>query len=241
MFTGKLAVVCLAAALLVVSSTAFAAVADPCNSTATIILSGAPSLPVTLLACPKGDAPTMIEYGWYIALTIQDGAGVGVANIPPWDIWMDDCDPFQDLLIFCGPRSTALNADSLTNLLGQTTMSNTHLAASTLTGSVSGPPAVGTAFCTDGIIIVVQGMVLEDQSTSCTTKMCLPINVRSFDLTGDGIVSPSDLSTFAIGYIGGVGTPNPCIDYDGSGTINPPDLSTFALHYEVADMHRCIP
>jgi hypothetical protein len=230
MFKGKLAVLSLVAALLVVSSTAFAGIIDPCNSTASVVLSGAPGLPVTLPACPQGDGGSLISQGWYISLTIQDGLGNGIPNIPPSDFWMDDCNAAVQEIVLCG-GSASSGADSLTNAVGQTTMSNTQLAASTLTGTVTGPPTPGTAFCTDGVIIIVQGEILEDQSTSCTTTMCYQINVRSFDLTGDGSVSSADLSTFAIGYVGGAGFFNPCIDYDGSGTGNLPDLTTFALHF----------
>jgi hypothetical protein len=238
MFKGKMAVLALVAALLVVSSTAFAGIIDPCNSSATVILSGAPSLPVTFAACPQGDGGTMIAQGWYVSLTIQDGLGNGIPNIPPSDFWMDDCDPAQTLIVLCG-GSASSGADSLTNALGQTTMSNTNLSASTLTGPVGcitatppcSPEPLGSARCSDGVILIVQGEILEDPGTSCTTALCYPINVRSFDLTGDGEVSGADLSTFAIGYPGGAGTPNPCIDYDASGTANLPDLTTFALHF----------
>lgn len=230
MFKGKLAVLCLVAALLVVSSTAFAGIIDPCNSTASVVLSGAPGLPVTLPACPQGDGGTFISQGWYISLTIQDGLGNGIPNIPPSDLWVDDCNASVQEIILCGGSASSA-ADSLTNLLGQTTMSNTTLAAGTVTGTVTGPPSAGTAFCSDGVIIIVQGEILEDPATSCTTTKCYPIKVRSFDLTGNGVVSSADLSTFAIGYVGGSGFFNPCIDYDGSGTGNLPDLTTFALHF----------
>lgn len=238
MFKGKLAVLCLVAALLVVSSTAYAGIVDPCNSTASVVLSGAASLPVTLPACPQGDGGSLISQGWYITLTIQDGFGGGIPNIPPSDFWMADCDPVNDYIVLCG-GSASSGADSLTNAAGQTTMSNTQLAASTAGGPIGcitatpacSPEPLGSARCTDGVIIIVQGETLEDPGTSCTTEMCFPINVRSFDLTGDGVVSSADLSTFAIGYPGGAGTPNPCIDYDASGTANLPDLTTFALHF----------
>jgi hypothetical protein len=141
MFKGKLAVLCLVAALLVVSSTAYAGIVDPCNSTATVILSGASSLPVTLPACPQGDAGTMISQGWYISLTIMDGLtpANGIANIPPSDFWMDDCDAVNQLIVLCG-GSASSGADSLTNAAGMTTMSNTQLAAGTLTGPVGYVP-----------------------------------------------------------------------------------------------------
>jgi hypothetical protein len=225
----------------VVSSTAYAGIVDPCNSTATVVLSGASGPRVTLPACPQGDGGSLISQGWYISLTIMDGLTPpnGIANIPPSDFWMDDCDDVEAYIVLCG-GSASSGADSLTNAAGMTTMSNTSLAASSSgtgpIGCLDGTPAcspepLGSSRCSNGVIIIVQGEILEDQSTSCTTKMCYPIDVRSFDLTGDGVVSSADLSAFAIGYPGGAGTPNPCIDYDASGTANLPDLTTFALHF----------
>jgi len=227
MFKAKLAVLCLvASALLVANSTAFAGIIDPCQSSCSVVLSGAPGTPVTFPACPQGDGGTMIANGWYIDLTIVDGTGTGIANISPTDFWVDDCDAAQELIVLCG-GSASSGADSLTNAAGQTTMSNTNLAASTLTGSAGGPPPAPT--CANGVVIIVQGSVLEDPSQSCTVDLCHPVNVRSFDLTGDGNISGADLSTFAFGYPPNAF--NTCVDYDASGTGNLPDLTTFALHF----------
>jgi len=229
MFKGKLAVLCLvAAALLVANSTAFAGIIDPCNSTSSVVLSGASGTPVTLAACPQGDSGSFINQGWYIALTIEDGVGNGVPNISPTEFWIDDCDSVNELVVLCG-GSASSGADSLTNALGQTTMSNTSLSASEGGGAVGGTPPAPT--CSDGMIVIVQGTIL---STGCPTPVpvCQPINVRSFDLTGDGVVTSADLSAFAFGYAGGSDpAAAPCIDYDGSNTVNLPDLTTFALHF----------
>jgi hypothetical protein len=237
MFKGKLAV--LVAALLVVSSAAYAGIVDPCNSTATVVLTTAPSLPVTLQACPQGDGPTMTASGFYVSLTILDGLSQGVPNIPPTDFWMDDCDAVNDYILLCG-GSASSGADSLTNAAGQTTMSNTTLAAGMAGGAIGclngpqnacSPEPTPSIRCTNGVIIIVQGEVLKDPATSCTTDKCYGINVRSFDVSGDNRITSSDLSLFAIGYVGGVGWQNPCIDYDGSNTANLSDLSLFALHF----------
>ena len=95
MFTSKVAVLCLAVALLAVSSASFAGIYDPCSSTATLELSGAVGLPVTLPACPQGDGGSMISRGLYVALTIRDAVGNGIPGIPPSDIWMHGCDRAQ--------------------------------------------------------------------------------------------------------------------------------------------------
>ena len=231
MFKGKLAVLCLvAAALLMANSTAFAQIVDPCRATCSIVLAGAPGTPVTLATCPQGDGGSFIAQGWYLALTVVDGLGNGVPNISPTEFWIDDCDPVNVLLILCGGIAEASSgADSLTNAAGQTTMSNTTLSASEGGGPVGGPAPAPT--CSDGMVVIVQGIL---SSTGCpvAVPVCYEINTRSFDLTGDGRVSPADLSAFAFGYAGGSApTAATCIDYDGSGTVNLPDLATFALHY----------
>lgn len=229
MFKGKLAVLCLvAAALLVANSTAFAGIIDPCNSTCSVVLAGASGTPVILAACPQGDGGSFIAQGWYLDLTIEDGVGNGIENISPTDFWIDDQDPAVVLLALCG-GSASSGADSLTNASGETTMSNTSLAASN-TGA-TGVGTVGNAggpFCANGVIVVVQGTII---STGCPTPVAVvhPVNPRSFDLTGDGIVNSSDLFSFALDY-----PPNlfgSCTDYNASGTGDLPDLTTFALHF----------
>jgi len=214
MLKGKLAACSLVAfALLVASGTAFAGVIDECNSTASVILAGQPSTPVTASVCPSGDAENFGVQGFYIRATIEDGLGVGISGILGSDFWLDDCDAVNDLIVLCG-GSASSNADSLTNSLGQTTMSNTSIAAGD---------------CALGVIVIVQGAILDDPATSCTTKLCLPVHVKSFDLTGDLNISLQDLTTFALGY-----PPNAfnvCTDFSGNGTNNLADLATFALHF----------
>ena len=112
----KTVLLCLVAALLMASTTVSAGI-DACESTATIVLAGAPSVPVTLAACPHGDGGSLISLGWYISLTILDDNGDGIPNIPPSDFWMDDCDGSQTLIVLCD-GSASSNADSLTNVLG---------------------------------------------------------------------------------------------------------------------------
>lgn len=237
MFKGKLTVL-LVAALLVVSSSAFAGIIDPCNSTATVELSGAPTLPVTYRSCPQGDGGSMLQNGFYISLTIKDGLGDGIPNISPTDFWLDDCDPGEQLFVLCG-GSASSGADSLTNGLGQTTMSATNLATgqfnagdiSCLVGTppCADPPPATSAKCSNGVIIIVQGEIL--LNATCTAEECYPVNVRSFDLNGTGSVNSSDFSIFAIGYVGGVGVQNPCTDYNSSSSSDLPDLTIFSLHY----------
>jgi hypothetical protein len=213
MLKGKLAACSLVAfALLATSGTAFAGVIDECNSTAVVILAGQPSTPVTAAACPAGDADSFEQQGFYIRATIEDGLGAGIPNILASDFWLDDCDPINDLIVLCG-GSASSNADSLTNSLGQTTISG----------------GISAGDCALGVIVLVQGAILDDPATSCTTKLCLPVHVKSFDTNGDLALTLTDLGEFAEGY-----PPNafePCTDYSGNGTNNLADLATFALHF----------
>jgi hypothetical protein len=212
MLKGKLAACCLVAfGLLVASGTAFAGVVNPCNSTATIIFGSQPGPTVTASVCPQGDAEDFGVQGFHIRYTIKDGLGNGIPNIPASDFWVDDCDAVNDLIVLCGGSSSS-SADSLTNSLGNTTMSLTSIAAGD---------------CALGVICVVQGAILQDNT--CTVPRCLSIYVKSFDISGDLNITLGDLGLFAQGY-----PPNafqPCTDYSGNGTNNLPDLATFALHF----------
>jgi hypothetical protein len=245
MFKGKLAVL-LVAGLLVWSSTAFAGIIDPCQSDATVIIETATGSPGTMPGCPQADGGTMAQYGFRIEIWVRDGTGAGIANVPPSDFWVNDCDPVETLIL-CG-GSASSNADALTDATGNTQMRGTNVAASTsalgdiscddppLVGCTS-PPPVGSPICTNGVIVIVQGETISTPEPSCL-PICLPVNVRSFDITGDGVVNDSDLSSFAVGYPGGSGTPNQCIDYNADGVISLPDLSTFSLHFGPPS-HRC--
>ena len=215
MFKGKLAVIGLVAvALLVANSTAFAGIIDPCNSTAVLVAAGH-AAPWTVASAPDGNpisGKTLLQSGFYIDLTIQDGVGNGIPDISGTDVWLEDCDPNADLIVLCG-GSASSGADSLTNASGKTTMSQTTIAGS---------------LCADGMVVVVQGEVLQDGS--CTAALChTDIHFRGFDLTGDGAVSAADLSTLALGYP--PNAPDPCIDYNGDGAITLADLSTWAFSF----------
>lgn len=216
MIKGKLAVLGLVAiSLLVVNGTAFAGIIDPCLSSAALSSSPAP-----LAVCPQGDTDSFALQGWQVNLTIVDALGVGIANISPTDFWIIDCSPTDDVDV-CG-GSASSGADSLTNAAGQTTMSNTSLAASTC-GAFNGSD--------DRMKVVVQGFVILDSSGGCPSvvDLCLDIRVRSIDLSGDGLIDTIDLGAFAQGF-----PPNPydtCTDYNQDLANDLIDLSEFAIHF----------
>lgn len=218
MVKGKLAVCCLAAfGLLCATGIAHAGIVNLCNSTAAVVLAGQPGTPVTAYVCPAGDAESFKVQGFYIAVTVKDGLNVGISNVLPTDIWADDCDAVNVLILLCGGSSSS-SADSLTSsnpsFLGKTTMSNTTIAAGN---------------CAVGVVVVIQGGVLDNPATSCSTKLCLPVHVKSVDLAPNLIVGLPDLSLFAQGYPPNAF--NDCTDYNNSNTNNLPDLSIFATHF----------
>jgi hypothetical protein len=195
--------------------TAFAQI-HRCDSSAEIVLQGATGPHVPLVACPQGDTDSFMQQGWYIRIQVVNS--IPIPNIPAWDFWLVDCDNFggTDAVIPCG-GSVSSNADSVTNAEGYTTMSQTTLAAS-LCG-------IGLGQSHDGLLVIVQSEWIADPD-DCQTPLCLPIRVRSVDLSGDGYISLSDLSLFASGY-----PPNPyetCTDYNQDGANSLSDLSLFA-------------
>lgn len=128
-----------------------------------------------------------------------------------------DCDA-GPAVVLCGGDASC-NADAETNLLGETTVATTTLAASRC--------GIGTGQTQDAMAVVVQGALLLD--AACVSTLCLPIQVRSVDLTGDGVLTPADLSTLA----GGV-PPLPfatCMDFNGDGANSLADIATFAAHF----------
>jgi hypothetical protein len=77
--------------------------------------------------------------------------------------------------------------------------------------------------------LVIQGYVVADSLTNCTTDFCCPINLRSPDINGDLLVDLIDLSIFAAEF-----PPNPygpCSDLNDDGAVDLIDLSNFAFHF----------
>ncbi len=166
----------------------------------------------TILSCPQGDGKTLAQVGATIEVTVLDPVtGNPVEGVPATDFWLIDCDPANTLVLCGGSQSSA--ADGPTDENGYTTISGTIAAG----GYV------------DGLALVVQGCVVDDPATDCTTPKCLPINVRSVDINGDLVVDQADLDLVLSAY-----PPNPYqsfADFDGSGQVSLIDLTLFAAHY----------
>jgi hypothetical protein len=221
MLKGKLAACCLVAfGLLVASGTAFAGIVDPCNSTAAIVFGSQPGPIVTARACPRGDMASLALQGFHIAFHIEDGLGNGIPNVPASDIWVDDCDPVNDLIVLCGGSSSS-GADQNTDALGNTIMSQIDIVASG---------------CALGVICIVQGTILEDGT--CNDELCLNVRVASVDMNSDGFVGFLDFVSFAGGYP--TNPFSPCTDFDASGANTLADLVIFSEHFKPSDIHECI-
>lgn len=178
----------------------------------------------TIMACPQGDGFTLADRGATVQITVLDPiTGQPVQGVPADEFWLIDCDPLHTLTLAGGSLSS--NADAATDQNGFT--------------SISGAIAAGGYV--DGLALVVQGCVVKDDDEftigrecaddlvgSCEIVECLPINVRSVDITGDLKVTAADLSQFALAY-----PPNPYqsyADFNGNGQVDLGDFSALVYH-----------
>jgi hypothetical protein len=216
MFKGKFVVLTVIAAALLSwqmmpanVDTANSGIVDACSSTANAI-------GCCLFVCPAGDGPTMAGCGSIIHIQAKDQTGAGIAGIPAADFWVEGC---TGALVLCGGSGSS-NADSASSDNGRTTMSG----------------SVAAGGCDVGFIVVIQGVIVNDQATNCTTHKCLAFtDVTSADTNGDLIVDIIDLAAFAAGY---TSPPKPytlCFDFNCDGLVDIIDFSRFAQHY----LHVC--
>ena len=192
---------------LVLVSTAGAQIVDFCNTTAS-------SPTGVLFACPQGDGTTLSAAGLTITVTVIDNVNQPVVGIPAEDIWLIGC---NDLLGLC-EGADAISASGPTDANGQTTITAAFAAGGCDVG---------------GLRVVVQGIVV---GAGACGQPCLPIKVRSADITGDLHVDLIDLAQFSAGY---ASPPKPyveCIDYAAPfGTVTLADFAKYAAHYQ----HLC--
>jgi hypothetical protein len=220
MFKGKFVVLTVIAAALLSwqimpasVDTANSGIVDPCSSTA-FTACPAPA-GGCLYVCPQGDGPTLAQTGCVISVCAKDQTGTPIAGIPAADFWVEGC---TGAMVLCGGSGSS-NADSASSTNGCTTMSG----------------AVAAGGCDIGLIVVIQGVIVKDQATACTTDKCLPIAIRSPDINGDLIVDIIDLSLFAVGYTSPPKPYDPCLDFNCDGLVDIIDFSIFAQHY----LHVC--
>ena len=219
MFKGKVVAFAL---MLLMATSAYAGDVNPCYSTTGVSCTG-----MVLSMCPANDFDYIrdgcgggFDYIWIIA---KDNSNSPIQNIPATDYWLNSCDPAYQFCLCAQP----LIADSLTNELGRTTF----------TGRITG----GGCSLSEGIWLAIQGKVI--QTAACDgTAFCLPVVVKSPDVTGAGgqpdcKVDLSDLIQFSGSYNLNLGAPgyNGCCDWNHDDMVNLSDLAYLATHYQ----HDC--
>jgi len=178
---------------------------DPVLTTATV----APG-PHNYIVCPYGDADRLDAIGATITITMRVNSGDVVPNIPASDSWLIGCD--DQMILWRGHQS--INADA----------SSDENGVATLSGTLAG------GGCDNGVLVVVMGEILIDGEGNA---VCLPINVRSPDMSGpngargDLLVDLVDFAVFGSAF----STYDACADFDRDGVIDLLDLSIFARHF----------
>jgi hypothetical protein len=182
---------------------------EPCSTTA--IAAGG-----CYLVCPHGDGVRLDGIGSVIYVVVKDMVGAPIPGIPASDFWLVGCNIQLNL---CGGGG-AIDADSMTNAEGKTTISGSLAAG--------GCEPVG-------VWVVMMGVIIPDP-LDCMAPLCLPISSVSPDVDGDGEVQLNDFSAFAIAYPSPPKPLQDCADFDCNGLVELIDFSIFAQHY----LHQCL-
>ena len=179
---------------------------DPCQSSAS-------SAGGVLMVCPAGDGPTLSSIDATISVTLRGCSGEPVPGMPPQDFWIQ---AKGDPQLLCGGYLSS-NADSTTNLNGQTTIS----------GSIAAGGYLG-----DGVYAVALGFMIQGTGGLCDNPLSLVL--VSPDIDGDLIVDLVDFSIFAQGWPPRAYDPRS--DMNSDGLVDLVDLALFATHYS----HSCV-
>lgn len=223
MCKGKMVVLCLVAAVsLVVAGVGVAGILNPCDSYWAIDDSGTtPVNTARYFTSPEGNLvgqpdpilPIRSGWGWWITICAVDQFLDPIPFIPASDVWLVDCGPCEVIFdVFFCLGSASSNADSMTNSAGKTTMS--------LTAILGGG-------CTTDLAVVVQSTTLLDTADGCFSELCCPVDFRSTDINGDGIVNVQDVGAFSIDLAAGVGKRS---DYNFDNIVNVQDVGRFSFH-----------
>ncbi len=198
--------VCLAA--LSVATLGFAGVPDVNNSTA----STAATVQVSVFNVPDGTGKALTEardaagnvVDATITVTLLDAGMNPVYLFPFEDMWL------ETTLGGLVPCANGTVADASTDINGQTTFTGPFYA-----GGIT-DPASGEL---TRVMVNGAGLVGSD----------MDIQFNSADMTGDGIVNISDLSSFSAGYLGGSYVYD--VDFSYDGVINLSDLVLFSTAF----------
>lgn len=177
--------------------------------------SSATSAGGVLLVCPAGDGPTLSDIGATISVTLLwCTQAEPLVDLAPQNVWIQSKTNADPRL--CGGAGSS-NADGLTDINGQTT--------------ISGSIAAGGYFG-DGVYVVANGVFIQLGDT-CDNP--LPLILVSPDINEDLVVSLADLAIFATAFPSGGGAVDPRMDFNGDGRIDAADLAMFAAHFR----HSC--
>jgi len=199
--------VCLA--VLSVATLGFAGVPDVNNSTATT----AATVQVSVFNVPDGTGKAMTEaraigvsgsVDATITVTLLDAGMNPVYLFPFEDMWLETT---MGGLVPCANGTVA---DASTDINGQATFTGPFYAGG-ITDGASGELTE----------VVVNGSALVGSD--------MDIQFNSADMTGDGAVNISDLSSFSAGYLGGTYTYD--VDFSYDGVLNLSDLVLFSTAF----------
>jgi hypothetical protein len=160
-----------------------------------------------MLVDPVGQGVRLDVLGAIISVTARDNLNAAIPDIPAADFWLIGA---TDNISLCG-GSAAINADSVSNGNGQTTMSGVLR---------------GGGFDL-GVQVVIQSTVIVNPGG----PLVLPITVVSPDITGDNQVTTADFALFAIAYPSPPKAYLPEYDFNCDGLIALVDFALFAQHY----------
>lgn len=212
MFKGKFVVLTLMVVAVALSwqmmpgaDAAYSGIVDAINSDATV--PPGPAANHCLLIDPVGQGDRLDVLGAVISITARDNINAAIPDIPAADFWLIGA---TDALCLCG-GSASINADSVSNGNGQTTMS------ARLRGGG----------CDLGVQVVIQSTIIVNPGG----PLVLPITAVSPDIDCDLTVDTPDFALFAIAYPSPPKAYDPCYDFNCDGFIELIDFTLFAQHY----------
>jgi hypothetical protein len=173
-----------------------------------------------VVACPQGDGTQLGSSGLTVSVTLRDCVNAPWVGLSPDSIRLYSC---SDLLSACGGGPAGVPASVPTDANGHTTIIGAFAAAG----------------CDLGGVVVYAQYFYEGTTggagMSCWSS-CLPIKVKSVDLTGDVLVDLADFAVLGAGYTSPPKPYNECVDYRAPyGTVDLNDFVAWAMHYQ----HAC--
>jgi hypothetical protein len=152
-----------------------------------------------------GSGETLADLGAQVTVSVRDGEGAPISNIPADLIFLVNCDENGNFV-----ADPPLYADGPTDANGITTIS----------GALCGRG------WSDGLSVVAIGVVLR---CSMTEVPCQSIRVRSTDINADGVLDHLDVNKLFTHYP--PGSYHTSVDFNFDGIINLSDFTTFGAQW----------